>query len=61
MLAEFADFSDAEIQLFNKNISKRCLDKNAVLSKEGAVPRSIFFIVKGSFYQSYYNPIPTIY
>lgn len=57
MLAEFADFSDAEILLFNKNISKRCMDKNAVLCKEGDVLKSIFFIVKGSFYQSYYNPI----
>ncbi len=57
MLAEFADFSDDEIQLFNKNIFKRYLDKNAVLCKEGDVSKSIFFIVKGSFYQSYYNPI----
>mgnify|MGYP000008478996 CR=1 FL=1 len=57
MLAEFADFSDAEIQLFNKNTCRMNLDKNAVLSKRGAVSKSIFFIVKGSFYQSYYNPI----
>ncbi|MCD9855474.1 Crp/Fnr family transcriptional regulator [Epilithonimonas sp. JDS] len=55
MLAEFADFSDAEIQLFNKNICKMKLDKNAVLSKEGTVSKSIFFIVKGSFYKHYHD------
>jgi hypothetical protein len=32
MLAEFANFSDAEIQLLHKNICKMKLDKNAVLS-----------------------------
>ena len=31
------------------------MDKNAILSKDGNVSKSIFFIIRGSFYQSYYN------
>jgi len=57
MLEEFSDFSEAELKLFNKNICKKYLDKNAILSKEGEISKSLFFIIKGSFYQSYYNPV----
>ncbi|KFC19652.1 Crp/Fnr family transcriptional regulator [Chryseobacterium sp. FH1] len=57
MLKEFADFSDVEIQLFNENICKKYLDKNETLSREGDISKSIFFIAKGSFYQSYYVDI----
>ncbi|NMR33226.1 Crp/Fnr family transcriptional regulator [Chryseobacterium aquaticum] len=57
MLAQFGNFSDTEVQLFNKNICKRHLEKNEILSKEGDISKSIFFITKGSFYQSYYNDI----
>ncbi|MCD9856729.1 hypothetical protein LUD75_18540 [Epilithonimonas sp. JDS] len=49
MLAEFADFSDAEIHLFNKNICRMNLDKNAVLSKRGAISKSIFLLLKAHF------------
>ncbi|KFC19620.1 Crp/Fnr family transcriptional regulator [Chryseobacterium sp. FH1] len=55
MLEQFAHFSDVEIQFFNKNICKKYVDKSEILSKEGEVSKSIFFIVKGSFYQSYHN------
>lgn len=57
MLKEFADFSDFEIQLFNQHICKKSLDKNDILHKEGDVCKSIFFIVKGAFYQSYYSSV----
>ncbi len=57
MLKEFADFSDFEMQLLNKHICKKFVDKNDILSKEGDVCKSISFIVKGSFYQSYYSSI----
>lgn len=57
MLTQFADFSDAEIQLLNKSICKRYLDKNEIISNKGDVSKSIFFIVKGSFYQFYYNDV----
>ena len=57
MLAQFGNFSDAEVQLFNHHIQTRHLEKNEILSKEGDVSQSIFLIAKGSFYQSYYNHI----
>nr|WP_314495878.1 Crp/Fnr family transcriptional regulator [uncultured Chryseobacterium sp.] len=53
MLEQIGIFSDAEIQLFKNNICKKYLDKNQILSKEGDVSRSLFFIEKGAFYQFY--------
>ncbi len=53
MLEQIGNFSDAEIQLFHKNIGKKFLDKNQILTKEGDISGSLFFIRKGSFYQFY--------
>jgi len=55
MLEEFGNFSDAEVQLFMNHIHTRYLNKNEILSKEGDVSTSMFYIVNGSFYQYLHN------
>jgi CRP-like cAMP-binding protein len=55
MLEQFGNFCDAEVQLFKNHIHTRYLNKNEILSKEGDVSTSMFYIVNGSFYQYFYN------
>ena len=51
MLEPIGNFSDAEIQLLNSSLSKKYLAKNEILVAEGDVSTSLYFIVKGCFYQ----------
>jgi len=53
ILEQFGNFSDDEVQLFNRNLRYKHLSKDETLSKEGEISRSIFFIIKGSFYKQY--------
>lgn len=51
MLEPIGNFSDAERQLFNSSLSKKHLAKNEILVAKGDVSTSLYFIVKGCFYQ----------
>lgn len=55
MLEPIGNFSDAERQLFNSSLSKKYLAKNEILVAEADVSTSLYFIVKGCFYQFSYS------
>lgn len=51
ILFAVGQFSDAEIALFEKFITKKTLKKNDILLKEGEICKSVFYILSGSFFQ----------
>lgn len=55
MLKQLGNFSDAEIHLLDNHLYTRHLDKNEILDESGSISTSLFYIVKGSFYQYYRN------
>lgn len=55
MLEPVGNFSNAEKQLLQNHLSTRNLDKNEVLDPAGTISTSLFYIVRGSFYQYYYH------
>lgn len=57
MLKQLGNFSDVETELLNNSLRKIYLAKNEVLVAEGEVSKSVYFIVKGSFYQFFINQV----
>ncbi|WP_295199425.1 cyclic nucleotide-binding domain-containing protein [uncultured Chryseobacterium sp.] len=55
MLEQFGSFSEAEAQLFHTMLIKKSVKKNEMLVVHGEISKSIFFVRKGSFYQSYFS------
>lgn len=55
MLKQLGNFSDAETELLNNSLRKIYLAKNEILVAEGEVSKSVYFVVKGSFYQFFTN------
>lgn len=55
MLKQLGNFSDAEMHLLDNYLYTRHLDKNEILDESGSISTSLFYIVKGSFYQYYRN------
>lgn len=50
-------FSEFEVQLFNHRLVKKKISKDQVLQWPGEIPQSVFFILKGSFYQFHTCPV----
>lgn len=55
MLEQFGSFSEAETQLFHTMLVNKSVHKNEMLVRPGEISRSIFFVRKGSFFQSYFS------
>jgi CRP-like cAMP-binding protein len=51
ILRDIGQFSEADVILFEKYVTKKSFYKNDLLLKEGEVCRSAFYILSGSFYQ----------
>lgn len=51
MLRSLGFFSDFEVELFNKNIKTKTVEKNEILLSEGEISKSIFFIKTGALFQ----------
>ncbi|WP_323756148.1 Crp/Fnr family transcriptional regulator [Roseivirga sp.] len=51
ILNNIGQFSDFDAALFEKLTSRKVLEKNEIILKEGEVCKSIFYIVSGSFFQ----------
>lgn len=51
ILNSFGQFSADEVLLFEENIVKRTFRKNEIISKQGAVCQSVYFVLSGSFFQ----------
>lgn len=51
ILSSLGQFSNVEIELFEKHSARRVLKKNEVLLKEGEVCKSFYFILSGAFSQ----------
>lgn len=51
ILNSLGQFSNFDIELFEKHSSKRILNKNEVLLNEGEICKSFCFILSGSFSQ----------
>ncbi|MDQ1095537.1 MULTISPECIES: Crp/Fnr family transcriptional regulator [Chryseobacterium] len=54
MLEQFGCFSEAETKLFHSMLTNKYVKKDEVLVRQGEISKSIFFVVKGSFYQLYF-------
>ena len=51
ILLEIGQFSDAQMALFEKFTTKKTLNKNDILLKEGEICTSAFYVLSGSFFQ----------
>lgn len=51
ILNSLGQFSNFDIELFEKHTSKKTLNKNEILLNEGEVCKSFYFILSGSFSQ----------
>lgn len=51
ILNSLGQFSNFDIELFEKHSAKKILNKNEVLLNEGEVCKCIYFILSGSFFQ----------
>ncbi|MEO6283125.1 MAG: Crp/Fnr family transcriptional regulator [Dyadobacter sp.] len=51
ILRATGSYSDQDFQLFEKEVKVRQVEKGQVLLRKGEVARSLFFILKGAFYQ----------
>jgi len=51
ILRDIGQFSEADMILFEKHVTKSSLNKDDLLLKDGEVCRSVFYILSGAFYQ----------
>jgi CRP-like cAMP-binding protein len=51
ILFDIGQFSDTEIALFEKFTTRKTLNKNDILLKEGEICKSAFYVLSGSFFQ----------
>jgi len=51
ILRDIGQFSETDVTLFERSVTKRSLNKNDLLLKEGEVCHSAFYILSGAFYQ----------
>ncbi|GGD71073.1 cyclic nucleotide-binding protein [Emticicia aquatilis] len=49
ILEKIGYFSDKDIQLFEKSLSKRVVQKGEILLKQGQICQTVYFISKGAF------------
>ena len=49
ILKKIGYFSDKDIELFEKSLSKRVIQKGEILLQQGQICQTVYFISKGAF------------
>lgn len=60
ILKSIGEFSNFEIELFEKCTSREIVNKNNLLLREGEICKSFYFILSGSFFQFQINEIEEV-